>query len=218
MSDSAALSSGDNNVSSAASSAAAPLLGQSDAVRVQIVPESSESESKLLETPMDSGDEDLAIRLEGAYKHYGSGRNKSPVLIGLDMSVPRGKIYGLLGPSGCGKTTLLKCIVGKLGVDGGIVHVFGEPPGGGNNGVPGAQVGYMPQELALFGEFNIEETLTYFRRIYGELHLTVYYDHTDSCDHGNGQAATPPAVGTAQHCSLAHGTHGLGLQWARQLT
>ena len=84
------------------------------------------------------------------------------------MSVPRGKIYGLLGPSGCGKTTLLKCIVGKLGLDGGEVLVFGEPPGSGGTGVPGARVGYMPQELALFGEFNIEETLTYFRRIFGE--------------------------------------------------
>ena len=32
----------------------------------------------------------------------------------------------------------------------------------------GSRVGYMPQELALFGEFNIEETLTYFRRIFGK--------------------------------------------------
>ena len=90
------------------------------------------------------------------------------MLLGLDMAVPRGKIYGLLGPSGCGKTTLLKCIVGKLGLEGGEVLVFGEPPGSGGTGVPGARVGYMPQELALFGEFNIEETLTYFRRIFGK--------------------------------------------------
>ena len=43
--------------------------------------------------------------------------------------------------------------------------VFGEPPGSRVTGVPGSRVGYMPQELALFGEFNIEETLTYFRYI-----------------------------------------------------
>ena len=89
------------------------------------------------------------------------------------------KIYGLLGPSGCGKTTLLKCIVGKLGLDGGEVLVFGEPPGSGGTGVPGARVGYMPQELALFGEFNIEETLTYFRRIFGE---SLFIDHGNSED------------------------------------
>ncbi len=73
-----------------------------------------------------------------------------------------------LGPSGCGKTTLLKCIVGKLRVDDGSVTVFGEPPGpGSTSGVPGARVGYMPQELALFDEFNITETLIYFARLYG---------------------------------------------------
>jgi len=33
--------------------------------------------------------------------------------------------------------------------------VFGSAPGDRNTGVPGARVGYMPQELALFGEFNI---------------------------------------------------------------
>ena len=47
------------------------------------------------------------------------------------------------------------------------MSVFGAPPGeGSGTGVPGARVGYMPQELALFGEFNIEETLTYFRRVF----------------------------------------------------
>ena len=73
------------------------------------------------------------------------------------------------GPSGCGKTTLLKCIVGKLKVDSGLVHVFGEPPGPkSKSGVPGRRVGYMPQELALFDEFSITETLIYFARLYGK--------------------------------------------------
>ena len=71
------------------------------------------------------------------------------------------------GPSGCGKTTLLKCIVGKLKLNSGSITVFGEQPGTRGCGVPGSRVGYMPQELALFGEFNIAETLRYFSRIYG---------------------------------------------------
>ena len=38
-----------------------------------------------------------AISLESAYKHYGKGRKKFPVLLGLDMNVEKGTIYGLLG-------------------------------------------------------------------------------------------------------------------------
>ena len=69
-----------------------------------------------------------------------------------------------LGPSGCGKTTLLQCIVGKRLIDGGSILVFGGAPGSRQSGVPGPRVGYMPQELALYGEFTIKETLQYFGR------------------------------------------------------
>jgi ABC transporter len=67
---------------------------------------------------------------------------------------------------GCGKTTLLSCIVGRRSFDSGEVLVFGGEPGSPQSGMPGPRVGYMPQEIALFGEFTIRETLEYFGRIY----------------------------------------------------
>ena len=78
---------------------------------------------------MVSSPDNVAIAFDGAYKHYGSGRRKVPVLIGLDMTIPKGAIYGLLGPSGCGKTTLLSCIVGKQRLKAGTINVFGGRPG-----------------------------------------------------------------------------------------
>ena len=53
--------------------------------------------------------------------------------------------YGFLGASGCGKTTVLSIIVGQLKLDGGSISVFGGLPGDDKIGIPGKNVGYMPQ-------------------------------------------------------------------------
>jgi ABC-type multidrug transport system ATPase subunit len=51
-------------------------------------------------------------------------------------------------------------------LDCGDVLVLGGEPGSPDSGIPGPRVGYMPQELALYGDFTIKETLEYFGRIY----------------------------------------------------
>jgi len=71
-----------------------------------------------------------------------------------------------LGPNGCGKTTLLRLVLGRLKLKNGFIRVFGEEPGSSLSDIPGPGVGYMPQELALFEEFNIREILTYYGMIY----------------------------------------------------
>lgn len=102
-----------------------------------------------------------------AFKHYGSKKNPNHVLSNLNMTVAKGTIYGLLGASGCGKTTLLSCIVGRRRLDTGEIYVLGGKPGTKGSGVPGKRVGYMPQEIALYGEFSIKETMMYFGWIFG---------------------------------------------------
>ena len=42
-------------------------------------------------------EEEYAIKFKSAFKHYGHGKGRTPVLLGLDMNVERGQIYGLLG-------------------------------------------------------------------------------------------------------------------------
>ncbi|XP_031350509.1 ABC transporter G family member 23-like [Photinus pyralis] len=108
-----------------------------------------------------------AIWVRHAYKQYGTKKNPFVVLDDLNMTVPKGSIYGLLGASGCGKTTLLGCIIGRKKLNSGEIWVLGGRPGSPGSGVPGARVGYMPQELALYGEFTIRETLHYFGGLVG---------------------------------------------------
>lgn len=76
----------------------------------------------------------------------------------------------MLGSSGCGKTTVLSCIVGLRRLDRGTIWVFGENQSEGRGklvGVPGGNVGYQPQELSLYTEFSIAETLNYFGTLSG---------------------------------------------------
>ncbi|CAH0401685.1 unnamed protein product [Chilo suppressalis] len=108
-----------------------------------------------------------AVCVRHAYKRYGSKSNPNVILDGLNMTVPKGAIYGLLGASGCGKTTLLSCIVGRRRLNSGDIWVLGGRPGSPGSGVPGPRIGYMPQEIALFGEFSIRETFLYFGMIAG---------------------------------------------------
>lgn len=108
----------------------------------------------------------LAVEVENGHLSYGRGRKIHHALRGINLKVPEGAIYGLLGPSGCGKTTLLNAIIGKLTLKLGEVNVFGCKPGSKKSIIPGRGVGFMPQELSLYQEFTIEETLTFFGRLH----------------------------------------------------
>jgi len=63
---------------------------------------------------------DHAIEIRGLVKSY------RPFQLGpLDLTVPRGSIYGLIGPNGAGKTTALDMILGMNRNDAGEIRVFG---------------------------------------------------------------------------------------------
>jgi ABC-2 type transport system ATP-binding protein len=65
---------------------------------------------------------ELAVATRGLVKSYG----RHTALTGLDMSVPRGEVYGFLGPNGSGKTTALRLLTGLLRPQAGSIWLFGE--------------------------------------------------------------------------------------------
>lgn len=107
-----------------------------------------------------------AVEVRDVSFTYGYGINSLLTLKKINLTVPQGKIYALLGSSGCGKTTLLRCVLGRLKPQHGLIRVFNREPGSKFSPVPGCGVGYMPQELALFPDFTIKETLRYFGQLY----------------------------------------------------
>jgi ABC-2 type transport system ATP-binding protein len=91
-------------------------------------------------------------------------RGGRTVIPGLDVTVGRGQVVGLLGPSGCGKTTLMRAIVGVQQVAGGTVEVFGMPAGG----APlRSRIGYVTQDPSVYDDLTVVENLRYFATVVG---------------------------------------------------
>ncbi|KAL3270033.1 hypothetical protein HHI36_009089 [Cryptolaemus montrouzieri] len=112
---------------------------------------------------------DAAVYIRNATKSYG----QRAILQDFSMTVPKGSIYGVLGASGCGKTTLLSCMVGRKKFNSGELWVLGGKPGTSGSGVPGPRIGYMPQDIALVGEFTITDTIYYFGTLANKRHSEI---------------------------------------------
>jgi ABC-2 type transport system ATP-binding protein len=100
------------------------------------------------------------IYAQGLTKSYGSVR----ALLGVDLQVSRGAIFGFLGPNGAGKTTTIRCLLDLIRLDGGILRVFGLDPQADPVAVR-ARTGYLPGELHLDDNFTVEGALRYLNEL-----------------------------------------------------
>ena len=53
--------------------------------------------------------------------------DRRPVLWGVDLTLPKGALVGIVGPNGAGKSTLLKAAMGLVPSSSGYVRIFGQP-------------------------------------------------------------------------------------------
>jgi len=83
----------------------------------------------------------------------------------VSLSVPPGKVYGLVGENGAGKTTLIKHVLGLLRAQHGSVYVFGRDPVTDPVGVL-SRIGYLSEERDLPGWMRVDEQLRYSRAFY----------------------------------------------------
>jgi phospholipid/cholesterol/gamma-HCH transport system ATP-binding protein len=65
---------------------------------------------------------DKLVEIRDLHFSYGD----RPILSGVNMSIPRGKVVAILGMSGCGKSTLLRNVGGQLKPSSGYVKVAGK--------------------------------------------------------------------------------------------
>ena len=118
--------------------------------------------------PMSAGNpgRDAVVECRGVRKVFRDFwlRPRVTAVDGLDLTVQRGEVFGLLGPNGSGKSTTIKMLLGLLFPSDGEISVLGGRPG---SKEVLARVGYLPEDSYLYPFLDGRETLEYFARLFG---------------------------------------------------
>jgi urea transport system ATP-binding protein len=99
---------------------------------------------------------DSVLDIRGLWAAY----DATPILQGVDMTVRRGEIVGVIGRNGVGKSTLMRCLIGLIPAKSGSVSLFARDI----TGLPAdararAGMGYVPQGREVFPQMTVEENL-----------------------------------------------------------
>lgn len=79
----------------------------------------------------------------------------------LSLTIPMGKMTGIIGADASGKTTLLRIIIGLLKADTGTVVTLGLDPASQKRTLT-AKIGYMPQKFGLYEDLTVRENLEFY--------------------------------------------------------
>ncbi len=118
-----------------------------------------------LDTPYNTDDAIEARGVRKIYKGLGGEPDKL-ALKGIDLSVPKGAIFGLLGPNGAGKSTFINILAGLVVKTEGTATVWGFDIDK-NPRQARASIGVVPQELAVDFFFSPAESLEIQAGLYG---------------------------------------------------
>ena len=101
---------------------------------------------------------DSILECKGLVKSYGS----KTALKGIDLTISRGRIVGLLGPNGSGKSTLIKLANGLLTPSSGEILIGGMKPGVETKKI----VSYLPERTYLNDWMKVVDIINFFSDFY----------------------------------------------------
>ncbi|WP_432813916.1 ATP-binding cassette domain-containing protein [Thauera sedimentorum] len=107
--------------------------------------------------------QDAVIEVRGVARHYGAVR----AVDGVDLTVGRGELFGLIGHNGAGKSTLFKMMLGLVPPSAGEIRIDGAAVGGRDFRAVRRKIGYLPENVVLYDNLTGLETLHFFARLKG---------------------------------------------------
>jgi ABC-2 type transport system ATP-binding protein len=102
---------------------------------------------------------DAAIDLRAVTKTFGA----LTAVERLDLTIPRGALYGFIGPNGAGKTTTIRMIMSILLADSGDLRVLGKA----SALEAKDRIGYLPEERGVYRKMKVAAYLSYIARLKG---------------------------------------------------
>jgi ABC-2 type transport system ATP-binding protein len=102
------------------------------------------------------------VQVRGLRVRYG----RVEALHGIDFSVGRGEVVGLIGPDGAGKSSTLRVVAGLARACAGTATVLGLPSFAERRRLH-HRLGWLAQRFALYGDLSVDENVEFFGRLYG---------------------------------------------------
>ncbi|MCR2033538.1 ABC transporter ATP-binding protein [Anaerofustis stercorihominis] len=112
------------------------------------------------------------IEIKNLFKEY----NEILALNNVTLSIPKGKIVGLLGPNGSGKTTLIKLMNKLLVPSGGEIMIDGMKPGIETKEI----ISYLPDKSYLNEWMRVDELMDFFEDFYNDFNKKKAYKMLES--------------------------------------
>lgn len=134
------------------------------------------------------------LEIKNLYKNYG----EKQVLNNITLTVPRGKIIGLLGKNGTGKTTLIKLINGLLTPTEGEIIFEGKKIGPQSK----LNIAYLPERTYLDKSMTINETLKFFKEFYSNFDIGKAKDLLKKLDLNENQKIIKMSKGMQEKVQL----------------
>lgn len=114
------------------------------------------------------------LTLSNISKTYGSKK----ALNNINLTLPAGKIVGLLGPNGSGKSTMIKLINGLLEPTSGTILLQGNKPGVATKKI----ISYLPERTYLNDWMKVLDILNFFQDFYTDFDYNRALDMLKTLD------------------------------------